>query len=150
MVYVYTFTIICHFSLHIYDFDHNMNQIRLSPVQGLYGLYDIYFRGLTGGIRDYTSTGNRLKFDYQGKPTLVYDGFRILITSFKGTWVSVQCDFVLKFCPTPVTSVADCINISYFIQWIRDNQWITLSNLVMLSNLDNPLYKTILGYLTFG
>ena len=46
--------------------------------------------------------------------------------------------------------VADCINIGYFIQWIRDSQWITLSNLVMLSNFDNPLYKTILGYLTFG
>ena len=48
------------------------------------------------------------------------------------------------------TPMADCINIGYFIQWIRDSQWITLSNLVMLSNLDNPLYKTILGYLTFG
>jgi len=24
-------------------------------------------------------------------------------------------------------SVADCINIGYFIQWIKDNQWITLS-----------------------
>jgi len=46
-------------------------------------------------------------------------------------------------------TVADCINIGYFIQWIRDNQWITLSNLVMLSNLDNPLYKTIFSISNF-
>jgi len=39
--------------------------------------------------------------------------------------------------------IADCINIGYFIQWIRDNQWITLSNLIMLFSLDNPLYKIV-------
>ncbi|XP_052781138.1 uncharacterized protein LOC128217791 [Mya arenaria] len=70
--------------LHIYDY-HDGRPVRLSPAQGLYGLYDIYFRGLAGGVRDYRSTGNRLKLDYQGKPTLVYDGFKILITSFRDT-----------------------------------------------------------------
>ncbi|WAR26750.1 hypothetical protein MAR_012454 [Mya arenaria] len=37
--------------------------------------YDIYFREVGGGIRDYRSAGNRLKRVYQGKPTLVYDDF---------------------------------------------------------------------------
>jgi len=61
------------------------------------------------------------------------------------------CQYYWKLSAMKNITVADCINIGYFIQWIRDNQWITLSNLVMLSNLDNPLalYKTILGYLTF-
>jgi len=42
--------------------------------------------------------------------------------------------------------MADCINIGYFIQWIRDNKWITLSDVFILSYLD--CIKTFLGYLT--
>ena len=59
-------------------------QVRLTPPQGLYGLFDMYYQGRAGGIKDYISTGNTLKLDYQGKPTLTYDGFQILITAIRG------------------------------------------------------------------
>lgn len=60
--------------------------IQITPVQGLYGLYDMYYQGRTGNVRDFISTGNKLKLDYQGKPTLVFDGFKILITAVRGNY----------------------------------------------------------------
>ncbi|KAH3827894.1 uncharacterized protein LOC127880910 isoform X2 [Dreissena polymorpha] len=68
--------------LHIFDFKES-GPIRITPPQGLFGLYNIYYQGHSKGLQDYASTANQLKIDYQGKPTLVYDGFKILITSFR-------------------------------------------------------------------
>lgn len=70
--------------LHIYDYKESGDSFRVSPPQGFYGLYDItYNNGIPGGVNDYMSSGNRLRLDYQGKPTLAYDGFKILITSIR-------------------------------------------------------------------
>ncbi|KAL4227135.1 hypothetical protein ACF0H5_015108 [Mactra antiquata] len=66
--------------LHIYDY-RNGKKVRISPIQGLYGLYNKYYNSASG-VADYKSTGNKLKLDYQGMPTLEYNGFKILITSF--------------------------------------------------------------------
>ncbi|XP_045164817.2 uncharacterized protein LOC123528854 [Mercenaria mercenaria] len=70
--------------LHIYDYKKDQKATRISPPQGLYGVYDKYYSKMSGGVpSDYVTSGNKLKLDYQGKPTLAYDGFKILITSFR-------------------------------------------------------------------
>jgi hypothetical protein len=73
-----------YFRLHIYDYKGGNIARKISPAQGLYGVYDKYYSKVSGGLSDYVTSGNKLKLDYQGKPTLAYDGFKILITSFKG------------------------------------------------------------------
>lgn len=68
--------------LHVYDYSSDRKSVRISPAQGLYGVYDKYYSGFQGGVQDFVSTKNELKLDYQGKPTLTYDGFKILLTAF--------------------------------------------------------------------
>jgi len=51
---------------------------------GLFGVYDSYYKHTSKGVKDYLSSRNKLKLDYQGRPSLTYSGFRILITAFKG------------------------------------------------------------------
>ena len=72
------------FRLHIYDYQNDGKATQITPPQGLYGLFDVYYHGRSRGVEDYMSTSDRLKLDYQGHPTLAYDGFKILITTFKG------------------------------------------------------------------
>lgn len=72
------------FRLHIYDYKKDNTAARITPAQGLYGVFDKYYSRLSGGVEDYVSSGNRMKLEYQGKPTLAYDGFKILITSYRG------------------------------------------------------------------
>lgn len=69
--------------LHIYDYQTDGKATQITPPQGLYGLFDVYYHGRSRGVEDYMSTSDRLKLDYQGHPTLAYDGFKILITTFK-------------------------------------------------------------------
>ena len=73
-----------YFRLHIYDYTAGNIPKKISPTQGLYGVYDKYYSKVSGGVSDYVTSGNTMKLDYQGKPTLTYDGFKILITSFRG------------------------------------------------------------------
>lgn len=69
--------------LHIYDFERAGKAVRVTPTEGLYGQFDAYYNGIKTGLKDYLSTTNRFKLDYQGRPTLAYDGFKLLITSVR-------------------------------------------------------------------
>ena len=75
----------CTFRLHIFDYKDDGKAAMITPPQGLYGLFDVNYYGRSRGVEDYASTGNKLKLDYQGYPTLAYDGFKILVTTFIGT-----------------------------------------------------------------
>jgi hypothetical protein len=58
---------------------------RLSPNTGLYGVLERPFLIYnTAGVivPDFRSSGPRMRLDYQGKPTIVYRGFRVLVTTF--------------------------------------------------------------------
>ncbi|XP_033746558.1 uncharacterized protein LOC117331786 isoform X2 [Pecten maximus] len=68
--------------LHIYDFRSGGGVKQVTPVMGLFGVYDSYFKDTSPGVMDYKSSLNKLRLDYMGKPNLIYSGFRILITSF--------------------------------------------------------------------
>lgn len=81
--------------LHIYDIRQSGEDVRISPVEGLYGVYDKYYSGFQGRVRDFMSARNQLKLDYQGKPTLAYSGFRILLTAFKDYKGSCEPGFLL-------------------------------------------------------
>ncbi|XP_071137054.1 uncharacterized protein [Mytilus edulis] len=69
--------------LHIYDYSRKGNASQVSPAGGLYGIYDQYYTRTSSGVQDYLSSGNMFRLDYMGKPSLLYRGFRILITSVK-------------------------------------------------------------------
>lgn len=69
--------------LHIFDYDSKGNGTQVSPVGGLYGIYDQYYKHTSTGVDDYLSSNNMFRLDYMGKPSLLYRGFRILITTVK-------------------------------------------------------------------
>ncbi|XP_060082228.1 uncharacterized protein LOC132561546 [Ylistrum balloti] len=68
--------------LHIYDYRLGGEVKQVTPVMGLFGVYDSYFKDTSPGVMDYKSSRNKLRLDYMGKPNLIYSGFRVLITSF--------------------------------------------------------------------
>lgn len=72
------------FRLHIYDFPHGDVVKKVTPVMGVFGVYDSYFKDTSPGVWDYQSSRNKFRLDYMGKPNLIYSGFQILITSFAG------------------------------------------------------------------
>ncbi|XP_069101670.1 uncharacterized protein [Argopecten irradians] len=83
--------------LHIYDFRPGGGVKQVSPVMGLFGVYDSYYKDTSPGVMDYKSSLNKLRLDYMGKPNLIYSGFRVLITSFKDVQ-SEDCDRLHHLC----------------------------------------------------
>ena len=73
--------------LHIFDYDSTGNGTQVLPVGGLYGIYDQYYKHTSTGVDDYLSSNNMFRLDYMGKPSLLYRGFRILITTVKGLYL---------------------------------------------------------------
>lgn len=62
-------------------------ETRITPSTGLYGVLERPFLIYnTAGVivPDFRSAGSRMRLDYQGKPTVIYRGFRLLITAFHG------------------------------------------------------------------
>ncbi|OWF34676.1 uncharacterized protein LOC110443880 [Mizuhopecten yessoensis] len=83
--------------LHIYDYRPGGAVKQVTPVMGLFGVYDSYFKDTSPGVMDYKSSRNKLRLDYMGKPNLLYSGFRILITSFQDLR-SDDCDRLHHHC----------------------------------------------------
>lgn len=77
--------------LTIFDYDTKGNTTQVSPVGGLYGIYDQYYKHTSSGVEDYLSSSNMFRLDYMGKPSLLYRGFRILVTSFKDPNADGSC-----------------------------------------------------------
>lgn len=77
--------------LTIFDYDTKGNATQVSPVGGLYGIYDQYYKHTSSGVEDYLSSSNMFRLDYMGKPSLLYSGFRILVTSFKDPNADGSC-----------------------------------------------------------
>lgn len=69
--------------LFVYDYKKNGEAVLITPPQGLYGIFNVHYHGRSRGVDDFLSSGSKLKLDYQGHPTLAYDGFKILITTFR-------------------------------------------------------------------
>ncbi|XP_041350385.1 uncharacterized protein LOC121369385 [Gigantopelta aegis] len=87
---------------HIYDYTPGGKRRRLTPSMGLYGVLERPFYPFnTAGIDivDYKSSGRRLRLDYLGKPTLIHEGFKILITSFKDASGGSSCGPGWFACP---------------------------------------------------
>ena len=75
---------------------------------------------------DFLSSGSKLKIDYQGHPTLAYDGFKVLITSFRGKFLfqmlrilslellSIQSSSLTVSCNLKVTAYRDRTESHYF------------------------------------
>lgn len=79
--------------LHFYDISKAGREVRLTPSSGLYGVLERqYLIYNTAGlvVPDFRSSEPRMKIDYLGKPTDVYNGFRLLITTFFGTSFSLS------------------------------------------------------------
>lgn len=73
--------------LHIYSLSPSGVETRITPSTGLYGVLERPFLIYnTAGVivPDFRSAGSRMRLDYQGKPTVIYRGFRLLITAFHG------------------------------------------------------------------
>ena len=74
------------YRLHIYEVSSTGTKTRrLTPSTGLYGVLERPFLIYnTAGIivPDFRSAGPRMRLDYQGKPTIIYRGFRVLVTVF--------------------------------------------------------------------
>ncbi|PVD25289.1 hypothetical protein C0Q70_15789 [Pomacea canaliculata] len=71
--------------LHIYSLSPSGVETRITPSTGLYGVLERPFLIYnTAGVivPDFRSAGSRMRLDYQGKPTVIYRGFRLLITAF--------------------------------------------------------------------
>ncbi|KAL3852515.1 hypothetical protein ACJMK2_016143 [Sinanodonta woodiana] len=83
--------------LHIYDYKPDGSAVRITPEQGLFGVYDYYYAGGGQVLKDLMSSTNRLKLDYGGTPTMAYSGFKILFTSFIET--PGQCGHHSLRCP---------------------------------------------------
>ena len=79
-----------HFRLFVYDYKKNGEAVLITPPQGLYGIFNVHYHGRSRGVDDFLSSGSKLKLDYQGHPTLAYDGFKILITTFRGKYFPWQ------------------------------------------------------------
>ncbi|XP_050413393.1 uncharacterized protein LOC126827867 [Patella vulgata] len=72
--------------LHIYELNDDGAKVQRTPSDGVYGVYERpYYAGNTEdlSIRDYKSSGKQFSLDYLGKPTYMYQGFKILLTSVK-------------------------------------------------------------------
>ncbi|KAK3101556.1 hypothetical protein FSP39_004458 [Pinctada imbricata] len=86
-------------SLHFYDMSPSGELKRLTPTSGLYGLYDRHYSHTSSGVGDYMSSGNRLKLQYQGSPTLTYRGFKLLVTAFRDDLSDGTCSGLYGHCP---------------------------------------------------
>ncbi|KAK3587096.1 hypothetical protein CHS0354_023551 [Potamilus streckersoni] len=100
--------------LHIYDYKPDGSAVRITPDQGLFGVYDYYYAGGGQVIKDLMSSSNRLKLDYSGTPTMAYSGFKILFTSFIET--PSQCGHHYMSC----TRKGVCISVDLWCDGLEN------------------------------
>ncbi|KAL8569899.1 hypothetical protein ACOMHN_014119 [Nucella lapillus] len=95
--------------LHIYDVSRQGKLTkRLTPSTGLYGVLERPFLIYnTAGmiVPDFRSAGPRMRLDYQGKPTIIYRGFRVLVTAFYDPEANGKCRQGTVHCPYAGTCV---------------------------------------------
>ncbi|KAK7484155.1 hypothetical protein BaRGS_00024644 [Batillaria attramentaria] len=94
--------------LHIFDVSISGRETRLTPSSGLFGVLErpVFIYNTAGIIvPDFKSRGSRMRFNYQGKPTLIYRGFRVLITVFNDPDANGACRSDSLFCPYAGTCI---------------------------------------------
>ncbi|XP_076447814.1 uncharacterized protein LOC143284739 [Babylonia areolata] len=104
--------------LHIYDVSSSGTvSKRLTPSTGLYGVLERPFLIYnTAGmiVPDFRSAGQRMRLDYQGKPTIIYRGFRVLVTVFYTPDQKGKCRPGTVHCPYAGTCVPLAVRCDSF------------------------------------
>ncbi|XP_046334589.1 uncharacterized protein LOC124116970 isoform X2 [Haliotis rufescens] len=87
--------------LHIYDYNDDGKRVRVTPPNGIYGVLEHpYYNTARVPVRDYKSSSNKIRVDYFGKPTVMYQGFRLLLTVYRPTQRHGGCGGGLLTCVT--------------------------------------------------
>ncbi|XP_046580733.1 uncharacterized protein LOC124288232 [Haliotis rubra] len=89
--------------LHVYDYNDDGKRVRVTPPSGIYGVLEHpYYNSNTARVpvRDYKSSSNKIRVDYFGKPTVMYQGFRLLLTVYTPTQRHGGCQHGLLTCVT--------------------------------------------------
>ncbi|KAK7102817.1 uncharacterized protein [Littorina saxatilis] len=98
--------------LHLYGVSSSGRETRLTPSMGLYGVLERPFLIYnTAGIivPDFRSAGPGMRLDYQGKPTVIYRGFRVLVTVFYSPMDDGSCRQGTFYCPYAGTCIPSAV-----------------------------------------